>query len=400
MTTPPLDDQARTAPPDDDRTETFTPVNFRELLDGDPPEQEWLVEPLIVARRHTGIIARRGDGKSLIALAIAVAKAVGDPLLDQPEGNPIHVVYIDQEMGLEDLYDRVSDLGYTTDHPKFDLLEEHLHYYQLIDLPPLNTPEGGDALEEIVDRHSAEFLVIDTLSRVVKGDENTTEPYQDLWNYTEKRLKRRGNVTYLRLDHLGKDSRRGSRGASAKEDPLDIVYELKVGATGKLFFNKTKGRQPWLPETVAVDRVTENGILTHRTEIQFAQQWLLDLVAEIDQLGIPEDAGTPAVQKALQERGRGRRRNDIAKAVRFRKGRAQGGPENREHPGTPSREHPREHPGTPHQETSFDLGELNGNTPGNTREQGSGPTTPYRGGTTPNPNTDEFDAETERIAPR
>lgn len=369
-------------------------VNLRELLDGEPPEQEWLVEPLIVARRHTGIVARRGEGKSLIALNIALAKAAGDGLLDQKAGDPIHVVYIDQEMGPEDLYERMSDFGYTTDHPKFDVLEEHLHYFQLIDIAPLNTVEGGKTLEQIVDAHSAQLVIIDTLSRVVKGDENATEPYQELWDHTEKRLKRRG-VTYVRLDHLGKDIKKGSRGASAKEDPLDIVFNLRISTAGRLFFDKTKGRQPWLPEAVAVDRVMENGVLSHRTETQFAPQWLLDLVDEIEALGLGVDASQNSVQKALQATGRGRRRGDIAKAVRFIKGRAQ---QSGNHPGTTLREPTREPSGTTTQETLPEQGEHDGNHPGNRPELVVVPTTNPIGGNHPDGNL-PFDDETDLIAP-
>lgn len=375
------------------------PVDLRALLAGEPPEEDWCVEPLLPRGKHTGIVASRGDGKSLTALQIAAAKATGDPILDQPEGEPIHVVYLDQEMGPDDLYERLADLGYTTDQPKFEILEEHLHYYQLIDLEPLNTPEGGQTLEAIVAHHDAELLVIDTLSRVVVGKENSNELYQELWLHTEMRLKRRG-ITYVRLDHLGKDRTRGSRGGSAKEDPLDVVWELKVGTTGKLFFNKTKGRQSWLPETVAVDRVMENGILTHRTETQFAPEWLLDLVAEIDELGLAPDAGTPTVQKALQEHGRGRRRGDIRKAVRFRKGRETRWSQN---PGPPP-DHPNgttygttpDHPPTKtgSEQGLHDRDHLRDHTgPG----KGSGSHT--LGGTTPTPHQSTFDDETERIAP-
>ena len=250
----------------------------------------------------------------------------------------------------------------------------------MIDLPPLDTEEGGIALEEIVVSHDATLVVIDTVSRVTKGDENATETYRDLFRHTETRLKRKG-TTLARLDHLGKDPTKGSRGASAKEDPLDVVFILEPTDLGVLL-KRTKGRQPGLPDYVKITReFTTNGILQHVIPDKIAPEWLIDFVFEIDQMGLPEDAGIPTVQKALRDLGKGRRRSVIAEAVRFRKGRKQGVPEKREHPGNTLREHLREHPGTPPEETTDDQGKHDGNTHGNTPEQSKGVFPPLKGGT-------------------
>jgi hypothetical protein len=283
------------------------------------------------------------------------------------------------EMAPDDLWDRLSDFGWTVDNPDFDLLVEHLHYYQLIDLPPLDTEEGGIAIMEIVDLHQATLVVIDTVSRVTKGDENATETYRDLFRHTETRLKRQG-VALARLDHLGKDATRGSRGASAKEDPLDVVFILEPIDNG-IRLKRTKGRQPGLPDYVNISQEFTNGILQHVIPDAVAPEWLIDFVFEIDQLGLPEDAGIPTVQKALRDLGKGRRRSVIADAVRFRKGRQQGVPKTREHPGNTQREHPAEHPGTPTEETVGDQGKHDGNTHGNTPEQSKGVFPPPKGGT-------------------
>ena len=76
-----------------------------------------------------------------------------------PKREPISVLYLDLEMTLADLYERMSDLGYG----EADDLK-HLHYYQLPDLPPLDSELGGDALMELVRHHMADLVVIDTMS--------------------------------------------------------------------------------------------------------------------------------------------------------------------------------------------------------------------------------------------
>ncbi len=344
------------------------PVDLLALMAADPPDEEWSVEPLVPARKHTGIVAARGTGKSLLALDIAARKATGQATLGQPQGDPVDTIYLDQEMGPDDLYERLADLGWTLDNNAFGKLVDHLHYYQLVDLPALDTQEGGAALEEIVAHHGAELVVIDTVSRVISGDENSNDTFRELFRHTETRLKRRG-VTLIRLDHLGKDLTKGSRGASGKEDALDVVWQLTETATGSLSLRLTKGRQAWIPNLVTVHRDNWNGTLSHAIHEQPTPDWLIDLADLIDSLGLPADAGTPTVQKALRDADHGRRRADIAKAVKFRKGRAKEGTQGGNTPGTPrgnttgntpehpplethsdqglfDREHPPEHPGT------------------------------------------------------
>lgn len=366
------------------------PVDLRALMSSDPPEQEFLIEPFILARKHTGLVSKRGEGKSLVALDISARRSIGQAVLDQPAGDPIHVVYIDQEMASDDLWDRLDAFGWTVDNPDFDKLVEHFHYYQLIDLPPLDTEEGGIALEEIVDLHDATLVVIDTVIRVIAGGESDNDTFKDLFRHTETRLKRKG-VTLLRLDHLGKDEKKGSRGASAKEDALDVVYQLKANDKGDIRLTKTKGRQDGLPEVVKIEQEYNNGVLRHVVPISFITEETMDLVFVIDQLNLPDDASTRTVQKALQAKDDGRRRADIGKAVTFRKGRKRGVSNVGTTPGTTSREPPGEPPGTTTEETTDDQGKRGGNHLGNHPEPSYGNgSPPYRGNHPDQTNTESL----------
>lgn len=323
------------------------PVNLFELMTGDPPTEDWFAEPLIPTGRLVGIVANRGDGKSLLALDIAASAAAGLPTLGNDARPPRHAVYLDMEMGEEDLYLRLADLGYSPEHPGWDALVSHFHYYALPDLPPLNTEAGGDMLEAIVERDGAEAVVVDTLSRVVTGRENDAEPYIELFRHTESRLRRLG-ITVIRLDHHGKDTTKGSRGHSAKEDPCDVLWEL-TAAGDRLTLKRKKHRLPWIPEYVTLTREWTNGVLAHVLPDEMAPQELIDLVYLIDALHPPllYDAGTNATQRALQAANQGRKRSLIADAARFRKGRGPAG----NHPGTTRLEPEPEPPGTTPQET-------------------------------------------------
>jgi RecA-family ATPase len=154
------------------------------------------------------MFAVTGLGKSLLALDIAAAMATGRSVLGLPGSVPACISYFDLEMTRADLHDRLADLGYGADS---DL--SRLHYYQLPDLPPLDTAEGGETLMRVVERDRPTLVIIDTMARVVEGDENSADTYRDFFRCSGIRLKAAG-VSLLRLDHAGKDASRGQRGSS------------------------------------------------------------------------------------------------------------------------------------------------------------------------------------------
>lgn len=359
------------------QTYKHEPVDLDELLAGDPPTEEWYVEPLLPKGKLIGITSAAGHGKSLLLLDIACKKATGEAILEQGPGEPEHVVYLDMEMGPDELYDRLNDLGYDREHAYWPTLVEHLHYYQLIALPPLNTEEGGHALEEIIDRHQATFLVIDTLARVIAGNENDAEPYQELFRHTETMLKRRA-LTLARLDHLGKDISKGSRGSSAKVDGLDVVWQMEQLIQGTMQFKRVKGRQVWVAEHTTIHRIDTAGTVYHTTDVEPVSQKILDLVALLDGLQIDPATGANAIQKILKAAGIGKKRVDLLQAVKFRK--------NRNHPGTtPGNQFGNQAELTP--ETPL----LQGNHPGNHSELGKGGFPSLRDGTTPPDNESDFE---------
>jgi hypothetical protein len=311
-------------PPDDPAGPSRTtalpePLDLRALLTQPAPSTDFLAEPVLPVGKLVGLTATRGDGKSLLALEIACAKAAGRQVLSQPEGTPIHVVYLDMEMGPDDLYDRLPDLGYGPDNADFGTLVDHLHYYQLPNLPPLDTEAGGQALEALVNRHGAVLVVVDTLSRVVAGKENETETYRDLFTHTEKRLKRL-RIAVLRLDHLGKDKERGSRGASAKEDPLDLVWQVSVSGD-QVVLKRTKGRPAGVPEQVVLKRTDLGGRVAHVVLAEPLSSKARVVVANLDRLDVAPSASVNDAQKQLQAAGCGVGRTLIVEAVRHRRNR-------------------------------------------------------------------------------
>jgi RecA-family ATPase len=117
--------------------------------------------------RQVAIFSPPKEGKSLLALDVCAAAATGGPILGRPASEPLSVVYIDYEMTPDDLRERLERMGYRPDSHL-----ENLHYYQLVDLPPLDSATGGQVLKNIVRRWDARLVVLDTMARVVCGEEN------------------------------------------------------------------------------------------------------------------------------------------------------------------------------------------------------------------------------------
>lgn len=274
--------------------------------------EEWAIEPFLPRGRSVALYSPAKAGKSLFVLDVLTRVATGQRVLDHPRGDPLTVVYFDLEMTDGDVYERLDDMGYG---PEWDL--SHLHYYVLPNLPPLDTPAGGEAVVALAREHEADIVVFDTTSRVISGKENDSDTLLSLYRNTGRPLKELG-CTVLRLDHAGKDTEKGQRGTSAKNDDVDLVWELRP-REGGLLLRATHRRQAWIPE--AIELVRRESPLRHELAMAGAT-WPggTEACAEVlDSLNVPLDIKLNAAQRLLRENNAGVRREVISAALKFRK---------------------------------------------------------------------------------
>ena len=287
-------------------------IHWSAFWEKDRTAEDWLLEPYLPRGRMTAVWADRKAGKSLLSLEVAAALATGRPILGRWRSTPMHVAYFDMEMTEDDLSERLEDMGYGAD---VDL--SRLHYYLLPSLPPLDTAEGGSAVEAIVVRDRAEVVVFDTMARVVQGDENESTTYRSFYQHTGLRLKMRG-VTGLRLDHSGKDPTKGARGSSAKGDDIDVGWELKVAEDGAVILNRKLTRVSWVPDRVALRRLSD----PLRHVLAAGPVWpagTKDTAEELDRLAVPVTASCTTAMASLKEDGQGRRKGVVLAALKWRR---------------------------------------------------------------------------------
>lgn len=270
------------------------PVDWEALFKRES-NTEWLVPEIWPVGRQVHLHAKRKTGKSLITLWMACCLAVGrDPFSNDPI-RPVVVAYLDYEMTEDDLLERVEQMGFTAEQ-----LHNRLFYFLHPAIPMLDTATGGEALMETLTAYGVEAVIIDTLSRVVAGEENSNDTYINFYKRTGQLLKAAG-IAMLRLDHEGHESGR-SRGASAKADDVDLVWQLRAIDGGGFQFVRKAARIAWIPETVSIAKAEDSSLCFQRT----GDAWIagtLEKVHELDACDVPTDASRRTASQMLKDGG-------------------------------------------------------------------------------------------------
>jgi len=281
-------------------------IDWEDFWAKDRTEAEWALEDVLARGRGHSIYARHGTGKSLFTLWACIEMVKAGYV----------VIYADWEMGEDDLYERLSDMGYG---PDTDF--SRLRYLMIPDLAPLNTHEGGQQVGAMVDEVQLTWpecnvaVVIDTISRAVVGEENSNDTIQGFYRHTGIELKRRA-VTWVRLDHAGHEGSH-ARGASAKGDDVDVVWKLTLTDDG-IELKSDKRRMGWVPERVAFRIMTEP-LLSYAKVDGSWPAGTHEVARLLDELRVPVDAGMRSAKTALSSAGKGRRGVVVTAAQRYRR---------------------------------------------------------------------------------
>jgi hypothetical protein len=279
-------------------------VNWPELWAGED-HAEWLYENVFALGRGHAIYATHKQGKSLFVLWCCGQLATTRTDVD--------VIYLDYEMTRDDLRERLEDMGYG---PDSDLTR--LHYALLPSLPPLDTGEGAGALLDLVDTiHNPElqtFVVVDTTARAAQGDENSADTFREFYRWTGTPLKRRG-ITYVRLDHAGKDVLQGQRGSSAKGDDVDIIWRLTQQDEGGIKLHRDAARMSWVPETVAFGMTHDP--LSFEAGAELWPAGTFELAKALDALDVPVDMSRRKARELMKEHGLHGENLVLGKALKY-----------------------------------------------------------------------------------
>ena len=294
----------------------FPILDWCELWEAED-EEEWIVEPILPARRLVALFSAPKVGKSLLMLEVAVGIARGQPVLGVTPDRPRRVLYVDFENDPRgDVRTRLQDMGCEP------AMLANLCYLSYPTIAKLDTAAGSAELMAVVAEYDCEVVVIDTISRAVAGEENENDTWLAFYRHTGLALKQRG-IACIRLDHTGKDHEKGMRGGSAKYGDVDAVWKLAALSEDTFLLECTDNRMPVPHRTLTLIReafpLAHRVMGTHWADVLDAQARQVD--EDLERLGVPSQASVRECGKRLREAGLSVRTTVITKAVRARKAR-------------------------------------------------------------------------------
>lgn len=293
-------------------------LDFAHLLGTEDEGEEWIVNPILPARRMVALYSAPKVGKSLLMLEIAVGVALGTPVLGvTPE--PRRVLYVDFENDPRgDVRRRLEAMGFEGEEDG-RRLNERLCYLSFPSIAKLDTPQGGFELLKAAQVYECDVVVIDTVSRAVAGEENDNDTWLAFYRDTGMLLKAAG-IACIRLDHSGKDAEKGMRGGSAKYGDVDAVWRLTASSSTVLELVCTDHRMPIEEDRLTLVRETSprltHRVASDRTVALDAKEQELDRA--LDRLGVATSASHREAQKALKEAGYSFKKSVAERVVRAR----------------------------------------------------------------------------------
>jgi hypothetical protein len=225
------------------------------------PIARYLIKNMLPSTGVASIFGASGSGKSFFALDMVMAI-----VRDQPwRGHRVHggaVAYLCAE-GFTDFQDRVDAIGL---HQKVDPTTLPL-YLMGKGLVWKNTDSIKALIAELRKIPGLRLLVVDTLSKVLAGENENAAEVMTLAVKHAEEISRVLGILVLVIHHTGKDEAKGLRGHSALEAGIDAaiqvarpekgdartatVTKMKGGADGAQFNFKL--------ELMSLNRVDEDG---------------------------------------------------------------------------------------------------------------------------------------------
>ncbi len=220
-------------------------VTLEEFLQMKLPKREMILAPFLPSQGLCLLYAKRGVGKTHVALGIAYAVATGGSFLKWNAPRPRKVLYIDGEMPAGAMQERLQRISLSE-----DLKLPDPSYLRLITpdlqegaMPDLSIKEERDILEDLI--ADSDLIIIDNVSTLFRsGIENEAESWQPVQDWALELRKKGKSVLFIH--HAAKTGQQ--RGTSKREDILDCVITLKQppghcadqGAAFEVVFEKTR----------------------------------------------------------------------------------------------------------------------------------------------------------------
>ena len=235
-------------------------IGVKDLLALETVRREFILTPFLKQRQPIMLYSKTGLGKSWYSLSLALAVAGGGDFVGYKAPKPRKVLYLDGEMSLEDLQDRINsliqkmklDVNIVNKH--FKLVARTFQDYKKY-LPDLNNPEQNQMILEIVRENDIELVIFDNYSTLVTSveDENSASSFNNVMNLLQELSKCK--CASVLVHHANKGNASSSyRGSSKMAVLMESIIKLDENSNSnfdqvsfKVEFEKF--RQQHTPET-------------------------------------------------------------------------------------------------------------------------------------------------------
>ena len=210
---------------------TLKTITLGGLLDFKFPVREHLVAPWLRQGESAMLWADSGQGKTMLALSLALAVAGGGGLLGWKSATPRAVLFVDGEMHVGDLQERLALLAGAVTGCDLEAARRNLtvlsrqHQGGDVTFPDLAKEEGRDRILLEARKANAELLILDNFSTLAEiSDENEASAMSPVLAFL-LRLKQDGRACIL-VHHSNK-SGEAFRGSSKLAATFEVIIGLK-----------------------------------------------------------------------------------------------------------------------------------------------------------------------------
>lgn len=250
-----------------------------------------VLSPWLPERGVAMIVGYRGVGKTMFGLLMALCIGAGETVLGFTASCPRKVLYIDGEMDLAEMRQRIADI--VTGHPELEKGLKNVHIYSHQDqehgIPNLvENKKSRRQIEELMEELGCEVAMFDNLSCLTRSaavDENNSQSWVVMQEWLLV-MRRRGWTSVL-LHHAGKPDRETKmirqRGTSAREDILNTTLLLAGSGHGTFTVVADKHRGFEMESfKVKMAGFAEQGVRFERVKDKVSKERLEEVAARLE----------------------------------------------------------------------------------------------------------------------
>jgi KaiC/GvpD/RAD55 family RecA-like ATPase len=212
------------------RLDILPSISLQDLLALPDTPELFLLKPFWPEKENVLLYGPTGSGKTKIAQMLAFSVATGTPVFKFTPEEPKGVIYVDAEMTRNQIKKRLQIICNTfPDAQHFENLRilSRDDLLKNMEMPDIFYEEGREMIETLI-RPDTKLLILDNLSCLYSGDENSNTDFAVVQRWLIK-LKTQG-VSVLLVHHSGKffEGTSTFRGASRIIDTVCESIELTL----------------------------------------------------------------------------------------------------------------------------------------------------------------------------